>query len=71
MSDAALEDRRGAKPQTSRWNVQKVAAEAEKTLPVLCFCALTCTLSGRGCRWEQNVGQNSTTPPLPLSIFKE
>lgn len=30
MLDAGLEDRRGAKPQTSRWDVQKVAAEARE-----------------------------------------
>lgn len=35
MLDAGMEDRIGAKPQNSGWDMQKVAAEAGKMLMVL------------------------------------
>lgn len=48
MHDAGMEGRIGAKPQNSRWIMQKVAAEAGKTLVVLYFWALMCMPLGKG-----------------------
>lgn len=47
---AGLQDKRAAKPQASRSDMQNMAAGAGKMLLMLCLRALICTPLGRGCR---------------------